>query len=98
VTFLGVNILDGRSEALAYIDEFKTPYPSVRDSRGIVAKRYLVTGAPETVFIDRRGNVVGKYIGAFESGQLEPLVRELIELRPGELLTIVGRGETRPVP
>jgi cytochrome c biogenesis protein CcmG, thiol:disulfide interchange protein DsbE len=98
VTFLGVNILDGRDEALAYVKKYKIPYPSVRDARGIIAKRYEVTGAPETVFIDRDGNVVGKYIGAFERGQLERYVRVLSRLRANELLDITGRGETRPVP
>jgi cytochrome c biogenesis protein CcmG/thiol:disulfide interchange protein DsbE len=98
VGFLGVNILDGREEALAYINEFEIRYPSVRDTRAVVAKRYEVTGAPETVFIDARGNVVGKYIGAFRRGELAKLVRELLELKPGEVLRISGRGETRPVP
>lgn len=97
-TFLGVNILDGRAEALAYVDEFEIPYESVRDARGVVAKRYGVTGVPETVFIDARGDVAGRYVGAFTEGQLERLVRELIALEPGRTLDITGRGESRPVP
>lgn len=98
VSFLGVNILDGREEALKYVDRYGIEFANVRDARAIVAKRYEVTGAPETVFIDARGHVVGKYIGAFRRGELSKLVRELIELEPGEVLRITGRGETRPVP
>ena len=98
VRFLGINILDGREEALAYVRRYGIPYPSVRDTRAVVAKRYGVTGAPETVFIDAEGNVVGRYIGAFRRGQLDELVRELIGLGPEETLRITGRGETRPVP
>lgn len=98
VRFLGVNILDGRDAAVEYTEEFDVPYESIRDTRAVVAKRYGVSGAPETVFLDAEGNVVGKYIGAFEPGQLERLVRDLMALRPGETLRITGRGETRPVP
>jgi cytochrome c biogenesis protein CcmG/thiol:disulfide interchange protein DsbE len=98
VAFLGVGILDGRDEGLAYVRKYGIPYRNVRDARGVVAKKYAVTGAPETVFIDRDGNVVGKYIGAFRKGQLARFVRVLERLRPGEVLEITGRGETRPVP
>lgn len=98
VRFVGVNILDGREEAMKYLNEFEIPYSTVRDPRAITGKRFGVTGAPETVFIDPRGNVVGKYIGAFREGQLEKLLRELIALEPDEVLEITGRGETRPVP
>ena len=46
-------------------ERYDIPYPSARDTRGVVAKRYGVTGVPETAFIDADGNLVGKYIGAF---------------------------------
>jgi cytochrome c biogenesis protein CcmG/thiol:disulfide interchange protein DsbE len=96
--FLGVNLLDGRSHALAYVKEFDIPFQSVRDARAIVGKRYSVTGVPETMFIDARGVLVGRYIGAFTKGQLSPLVRQLRSLKPGETMRIAGRGETRPLP
>jgi cytochrome c biogenesis protein CcmG/thiol:disulfide interchange protein DsbE len=98
VAFIGVNILDGREEALDYIDEYGIGYLNVADRRATLAKRYGVTGAPETAFIDRQGNLVGKYIGAFRQNQLEDLLDDLLELGPGRALRITGRGETRPVP
>ena len=98
IAFLGVNILDGREEALRYIDRYNVPYESVRDTRAVVAKRFGVNGAPETFFLDENGDVVGKHIGAFGKGQLEKLIRDLIALRPGEVLDITGRGNTEPVP
>lgn len=97
VRFLGVNILDGRSDAQAYEREFSIGYPSVQDTRGVVADRYEVTGAPETFFIDADGRLVGRHIGAF-TGQLDDLVAQLPTLGPEEILNITGRGETRPVP
>ena len=98
VTFLGINILDGRDEALDFLKEYGVGYQTARDASGRVAKQYGVTGIPETVFIDGRGNVVGKFIGSFAPGQLEPLVSSLVALPPGDTLDITGRGETRPVP
>ena len=98
VTFLGISILDGRGAARDFVKRYRIGFDSVRDTRGVIAKRYGVTGAPETVFIDADGRLVGKYIGAFRRGELEPLVRKLITLPRGELLRITGRGETRPVP
>lgn len=99
VQFLGMAILDGRDAALAYVSKYGIPYRSVLDARGLTAKSlYSVTGVPETVFIDAQGKLVGHYIGAFTPGQLGPLVRELVSLRPGGSLEITGRGETRPVP
>lgn len=98
VHFLGVTMLDGNEAAQRFVARYEIPYDSVRDTRGVVAKRYGVTGVPETAFIDADGNLVGSYVGAFEGDQLEDVVRDLIELRPGELLELTGRGETRPVP
>jgi cytochrome c biogenesis protein CcmG/thiol:disulfide interchange protein DsbE len=98
ITFLGVAILDGRESALEFIDRFDVPYRSVRDARGLVAKRYGVTGVPETVFVDARGNVVGSFIGAIDQRTLDRLLDDLVGLKAGDLLRITGRGETRPVP
>jgi cytochrome c biogenesis protein CcmG/thiol:disulfide interchange protein DsbE len=99
VQFLGMAMLDGRDAGLAYVAQYKIPYSSVSDARGLTAKaQYGVTGVPETVFVDARGIVVGHYIGAFTAGQLEPIVQRLASLQPGESLEITGHGETRPVP
>lgn len=98
VHFLGVTMLDGNESALDFVATHEIPYPSVRDTRGVIAKRYGVTGVPETAFIDADGNLVGKYIGAFTGKQLDRAVEDLLDLRPGEVLELTGRGETRPVP
>jgi cytochrome c biogenesis protein CcmG/thiol:disulfide interchange protein DsbE len=98
VHFLGVTMLDARDPALAFVKRFGIGYPSVRDTRGVVAKRFGVTGVPETAFVDARGRLVGKYIGAFEEGQLEAVVRGLLNLKPGRTLRLSGHGETRPIP
>ena len=40
VHFLGMAILDGRDAGLAYMAKYKVPYPSVRDARGMVSRRF----------------------------------------------------------
>jgi cytochrome c biogenesis protein CcmG/thiol:disulfide interchange protein DsbE len=97
VRFIGVDMLDGREEARAFVKRYGIPYGAVRDARGVVAKRYGVTGVPETAFIDAGGRLVGHYIGAFD-GQLESTVRKLLALGAGETLHLTGQGETRPIP
>lgn len=99
VTFLGVSTLDGRGPASRFMEAYDVPFDSVTDPPpGRAAKRFGVTGVPETIFIDRDGRVVGRYIGAFTGDQLEGLVRRLLDLAPGDALDITGRGESRPVP
>lgn len=98
VTFLGVSILDGPGPAGRFMEEAEIPYESVSDVRGVTAKRFGMTGVPETVFVDREGLVVGRYIGALERGQLADLVERLVALEPGERLEVTGRGRSQPVP
>lgn len=98
VRFLGIAMLDGETSARSFISRYEIPYESAQDTRGVVAKRYGVTGVPETMFIDADGRLVGRYIGAFIDGQLEGAVQRFVELEPGELLRLTGRGETRAIP
>jgi cytochrome c biogenesis protein CcmG, thiol:disulfide interchange protein DsbE len=98
VHFLGITMLDANTAARGFVERYEIPYPSALDARGVVAKRYGVTGVPETAFIDADGKLVGRYIGAFTGDQLSDAVEDLVDLRRGELLQLTGRGETRPVP
>ena len=98
VAFLGVTILDGRSAAQDFVKAYDIPYDSVRDVNGSIAKRFKVAGAPETMFIDARGRLVGKFIGNIGDGQLEPLVRQLLSLPKDDVMDITGSGESQPVP
>jgi cytochrome c biogenesis protein CcmG/thiol:disulfide interchange protein DsbE len=70
VLFQGLDIQDLRPDARAFLSEFGTTYPSVREADREVAKEYGATGIPETFFIDSRGNVVGHVIGAIDNKQI----------------------------
>lgn len=96
VTFLGVNILDGRGAASDFVDRFGLGFDSVVDRGGTTKKTYGWSGAPETVFIDERGIVVGKFIGAIGEDELASLVEQLVTLNDGDLMRITGSGRTQP--
>jgi cytochrome c biogenesis protein CcmG/thiol:disulfide interchange protein DsbE len=62
VVFLGIDEVDLRGPATAYMKHYRVAYESVYDGVGILAGKYGVTGTPETFFIDRHGRVVPPHI------------------------------------
>lgn len=70
VLFVGLNIQDIREDAGEFLDEFDVSYLNVREGDKATARRYGVTGLPETFFISARGEVVFHVIGAITAAQL----------------------------
>ena len=70
VLFLGLNMQDATAEGRAFLREFDVSYLNVRESGNSVARRWGVTGLPETFFISSVGRVVGHVIGAASAEQL----------------------------
>jgi cytochrome c biogenesis protein CcmG, thiol:disulfide interchange protein DsbE len=65
VVFLGVDYIDTKPEALAYLEKFDITYPNGPDLRTRISQAYRITGVPETYFIDQDGLVHNKKIGPF---------------------------------
>jgi len=59
VVFVGVNYVDTRPAALAYLEAHAITYPNAPDRGDRVARAYRLTGVPETVVVDAEGRVVG---------------------------------------
>jgi cytochrome c biogenesis protein CcmG/thiol:disulfide interchange protein DsbE len=79
VVFLGIDEIDLRGPARAYIKHYRVNYRSVADGDGAIAGKYGVTGTPETFFIDRRGRVVPPHIVAPPQGDaLEAGIRRAL--------------------
>jgi cytochrome c biogenesis protein CcmG/thiol:disulfide interchange protein DsbE len=93
VTFLAVNTQDEQTQALSYLDRYgmspETVYGIDQGSRAAFA--YGVSGLPETFFIDRAGNVVGKVIGPVNYDLLAKTVDRVLL---GEDIDSVKTGET----
>ena len=78
VIFIGVNVMDSRGDAEAFLEEFDVTYPNGPDESGIRFD-YGTTGHPETFFINRDGVIVLKYIGPLNDERLSASVEELLQ-------------------
>ena len=64
VVVLGVDIQDKPDAAKKFISDFSLSFPNALDPSGKVSVDYGVYGVPETFFIDRRGRIRAKHVGA----------------------------------
>jgi DsbE subfamily thiol:disulfide oxidoreductase len=81
VEFLGINFMDDRAAALAYLDEFDVTYMSVADREGILAHRFGVPYLPATVLVDARGEMRYRLVGAQTETTLRRYLTELLAER-----------------
>jgi cytochrome c biogenesis protein CcmG/thiol:disulfide interchange protein DsbE len=82
VLFLGLDMQDVRGDAREFLREFSITYPNIREGDKATARRYGMTGIPETFFISARGRVVGHIIGALSPAQLSAGVAAARSGRP----------------
>jgi cytochrome c biogenesis protein CcmG, thiol:disulfide interchange protein DsbE len=77
VSFVGVDIKDSRSDAIAFARRHELDYTLVRDL-GAIAPRYGLTGQPETFFIDSSGVIVEHVPGPVFEDDLYALLDILV--------------------
>lgn len=65
VVFLGINVMDDKSNAQDFIESIGVTYPNLYDPEGDVSRKYNVVALPATFFIDKDGNMVAKNYGSF---------------------------------
>jgi cytochrome c biogenesis protein CcmG/thiol:disulfide interchange protein DsbE len=78
VVFLGVDVQDLKSDALAFSREFATPYVSVRDRGNGTYEDYGLTGVPETYYLDDAGRIIAHTPGAISRASLEEGIAQAI--------------------
>jgi cytochrome c biogenesis protein CcmG, thiol:disulfide interchange protein DsbE len=61
---IGVDIQDTPEAAQKFIRDFGLTFPVARDNGGKVSIDYGVYGVPETFFVDRKGMIRAKHVGA----------------------------------
>jgi thiol-disulfide isomerase/thioredoxin len=81
VRFVGVDSLDHRSTALAFLHRYHVTYLQLFDSGERVGSGYGIPGLPVTVFVSARGKVVGEYLGALSSKTLGHYIATLFGIR-----------------
>ncbi|MEC9005664.1 MAG: redoxin domain-containing protein, partial [Nitrospirota bacterium] len=60
---LGINYQDEMPKARAYLKQYGSSFPHVRDVKGALAIDFGVYGVPETFVIDQKGMIRHKWIG-----------------------------------
>ncbi len=79
VRLLAVNMEEQPAEIKSTLERHKLDVPVILDIDGVAAARYSVTSIPQTVVIDREGNVTRLFIGGGPK-LAEPLRQALKEL------------------
>ena len=59
---VGIDINDAKADARSFARRLGITYPLVRDPKGKSLDRFSVISLPETLFVDRRGSIVGTRI------------------------------------
>jgi cytochrome c biogenesis protein CcmG, thiol:disulfide interchange protein DsbE len=68
VVFIGIDEPESTSAAQSFLHQYGITYPNVQDSVGSTTTTdYGVTGTPETIFINKDGIVVAKWISPLTS-------------------------------
>jgi DsbE subfamily thiol:disulfide oxidoreductase len=70
VQFLGVDVKDSRSAALAFLARHGVGYAQVFDGDGDFPLRLRLQGVPNTLFVDASGTVVDRVIGRLDDSSL----------------------------
>ncbi len=77
VQFIGIDTLDSRESAEAFIEEYSVPFPSLFDPQGTVRTELDSIGLPVTAFFDAGGNQVAKVDGELSQGELDRRLAEI---------------------
>ena len=66
------------SAAQKFVKDFELTFPNGRDLTGKVSVEYGVYGVPETFFVDRRGRIRAKHVGALTDERFRSEVERLL--------------------
>lgn len=78
VMILGVAVQDREESARAFIKEFGLTYPMGLDVDNRIATLYQIMGLPTSVFIDGRGRVRHRWVGAISKNRINLLIDDLL--------------------
>lgn len=78
VHFLGIDVRDSLTSALAFERDNHVAYPSARDEGFQIGDSYGLTGQPESFFIDQNGVIVQHVPGPLTRRELFDLLDVLV--------------------
>jgi thiol-disulfide isomerase/thioredoxin len=74
IAFLGIDHLDRREDAEAFLEEMNVTFPTLFDINGDVAAAVQARGMPTTLIFDADGDLVAHHSGLVTASQLEDLL------------------------
>ena len=81
VDFLGVDVRDTTTSALAFARNFGIGYPSVSDSSSVITLDFTavvpIAGTPTTLVIDRTGHIAGAVFGTATYQELTDILAQV---------------------
>lgn len=78
VVYVGVDTQDSELPAREFLESFAVTYPNGIDTDNAVSRSYRAFDLPTTVFVDRRGTIVKRWIGAISEQQLVGWADEIV--------------------
>jgi cytochrome c biogenesis protein CcmG/thiol:disulfide interchange protein DsbE len=78
VVFIGVDYVDTKKAALAYMAEFDLTYFNGPDLGTRIAQAYNIKGVPETFYVDKNGILRGMHVGPLSSPILDEQIESLL--------------------
>lgn len=77
ILFVGIGVNDDIQNLRKFAENNRVPYLIVNDPTSVVADAYGVIAMPITVFIDEKGLVYRKFIGAVKQQQVMDVFKEM---------------------
>ena len=79
VSFIGINVWDTESDAIAYREAFGLTYPSGPDEEGVILMECGIRGIPEKLILNKDGRLVRKLVGPSDIGTLRLVLDETLK-------------------
>ena len=79
VQFVGVDILDARDSARAFMHAYGWTYPSVFDPNASIRDGLGILGQPATLFYDADGHLVQRWLGPLTEDALARNLQDIVE-------------------
>lgn len=92
VQFLGIDVLDDRGDAAAFIRDHHITYPSVFDEDGDIRDALGFVGQPDTIFYDANGRVVSTWTGPITRNVLRDRIEAILDAPPPSYSFVTPSG------
>jgi thiol-disulfide isomerase/thioredoxin len=82
VVFLMIDLVDGSRETVPIAKQFlkdnKYTFTAYFDVKGSAANAYRISSIPDSIFIDKNGNIVNNYVGMINSATMKKNIEAIL--------------------